>query len=106
MLKKYKSTKIFSVVFHRVHVQQTEIAEKLNSSPVLSFFVLWREKKNTTKRQNGNLAIALSGNFSLSVRKQKGAKSKNNGNLLPFYHLILRFNMHRQTGGPKAASIA
>lgn len=87
-------------------MQQTEIAEKLNSSPVLSFFVLWRQKKNTTKRQNGNLAIALSGNFSLSVRKQKDAKSKNNGNLLPFYHLILRFNMHRQTGGPKAASIA
>ena len=46
MLKKYKSTKIFSVVFHRVHVQQTAKAEKLNSSPVLSFFVLWREKKH------------------------------------------------------------
>ena len=56
MLKKYKSTKIFSVVFHRVHVQQTEKAEKLNSSPVLSFFVLWREKKT---QQKGNTEILL-----------------------------------------------
>ena len=55
-------------------MQQTEKAEKLKSSPVLSFFVLWREKKNTTKRHYGNLGIALFGNFSLSVRKQKDAK--------------------------------
>ena len=102
---KYKSTIIFTVVFHGVHVKQTEKAEKLNSSPVLSFLVFMERKKNTTKRQNWNLAIAFFGNFSLSVRKQKDAKSRNNGNLLPFYLVKLRFNKHRQTGGPRAASI-
>ena len=51
---KYKSTIIFTVVFHRVHVKQTEKAEKLNSSPVLSFLVFMERKKHnkTAKRKS------------------------------------------------------
>ena len=51
---KYKSTIIFTVVFHGVHVKQTEKAEKLNSSPVLSFLVFMEGKKT---QQNGKTEI-------------------------------------------------